>query len=174
MKLTRAPRLSTVMVSSTIIPSWAAAGQQALVWLEIRLPSPKTTSLPLRMRMGWTMCTCWPTTAVMAGELAGEGELEAAGPGDILIAPVNVDDDGLRAVGAGAVRVGQDLRGAGPVDRPRMRRGDAVGELGVGQEADADPLDRHDQRRCLRGGGGERAGVRHPGAIQRADRAVDP
>jgi hypothetical protein len=34
MKLTRAPRLSTVMVSSTIIPSREAAGQQALVWLE--------------------------------------------------------------------------------------------------------------------------------------------
>jgi hypothetical protein len=29
------------MVSSTIIPSWEAAGQQALVWLEIRLPSPE-------------------------------------------------------------------------------------------------------------------------------------
>jgi hypothetical protein len=29
------------MVSRTIIPSWEAAGQQALVWLEIRLPSPK-------------------------------------------------------------------------------------------------------------------------------------
>jgi hypothetical protein len=68
MKLTRAPRLSTVMVSRTIIPSWEAAGQQALVWLEIRLPSPKTTSLPPMMRMGWTMCTCWPTIAVMAGE----------------------------------------------------------------------------------------------------------
>ena len=68
MNVTRAPWLSAVMVSSTIIPSWEAAGQQALVWLEIRLPSPKTTSLPCRMRMGWTMCTCWPTTAVMSGE----------------------------------------------------------------------------------------------------------
>ena len=45
MKLTRAPRLSTVMVSSTIIPSWEAAGQQALVWLEIRLPSPEHDQL---------------------------------------------------------------------------------------------------------------------------------
>ena len=68
MKETRAPWLSTVMVSSTIIPSWEAAGQQALVWLEIRLPSPKTTSLPLMMRMGWTTCTCWPTIAVISGE----------------------------------------------------------------------------------------------------------
>jgi hypothetical protein len=42
------------MVSSTIIPSWDAAGQQALVWLEIRLPSPNTTSLPWMTRMGWT------------------------------------------------------------------------------------------------------------------------
>jgi hypothetical protein len=45
-----------------------------------------------------------------AAERAGEGELEAAGPGDILIAPVNVDDDDFGAVGAGALRVGQDLR----------------------------------------------------------------
>ena len=66
--MTRAPWLSTVMVSSTIIPSWAAVGQQALVWLEIRLPSPNTTGLPLLRRMGWTMCTCWPTIAVMSGE----------------------------------------------------------------------------------------------------------
>ena len=79
----------------------------------------------------------------------------------------------LRAVGAGAVRVGQDLRRAGPVDRPGVRRGDAVGQLGVGQERDADALDRHDQRRFLRGRRGEGAGVRHPGAIQRADRVVD-
>ena len=63
--------------------------------------------------------------------------------------------------------------GAGPVDRPRMRRGDAVGQLGVGQERDADPLDRHDQRRVLRGRRGEGAGVRHPGPIQRADGVVD-
>jgi hypothetical protein len=49
-----------------------------------------------------------------AGERAGEGDLEAAGLGDILIAPVQVDDDDLGAVGAGAVRVGQDLRRAGP------------------------------------------------------------
>ena len=79
----------------------------------------------------------------------------------------------LRAVGAGAVRVGQDLPGAGPVDRPRMRRGDAVGQLGVGQERHLDPSDRHDQRRFLRGRRGERAGMRHPGAVQRADRVVD-
>ena len=25
-------------------------------------------SLPCRMRMGWTMCTCWPTIAVISGE----------------------------------------------------------------------------------------------------------
>ena len=68
MSVTRAPWLSTVMVSSTIIPSRVAAGQHAAVWLEIRLPSPNTTSLPLMVRMGWTMCTCWPTTAVMSGE----------------------------------------------------------------------------------------------------------
>jgi hypothetical protein len=55
-----------------------------------------------------------------AGEPAGEGELEAAGLGDILIAPVEVNDDGLRAVQAGAVGVGQDLRSARPVDRPGM------------------------------------------------------
>ena len=30
MSVTRAPWLSTLMVSSTIIPSWEAAGQQAL------------------------------------------------------------------------------------------------------------------------------------------------
>ena len=56
------------MVSGAIMPSRAAAGQHAVVWLEIRLPSPNTTSLPLMMRMGWTMCTCWPTTAVLSGE----------------------------------------------------------------------------------------------------------
>src|SRR5690242_21043022 len=117
--VTRAPRLSTVIVSSTIIPSWDAAGQQALVWLEIRLPSPNTTSLPLMMRMGWTMCTCWPMTAVMSGERvsAREGELEAAGPGDILIAPERVDADDLGAVGAGSGCAAEGLRRAGPVVR---------------------------------------------------------
>ena len=68
MKVTRARWLSTVMVSSTIIPSCVAAVQHALVWLEMRLPSPKMTGLPLMMRMGWTTCTCWPTIAVMSGE----------------------------------------------------------------------------------------------------------
>ena len=113
----------------------------------------------------------------MSGERvrqAGERELEAAGLGDVLIAPVDVDDDDLRAAGAGAVRVGQDLRRAGPVDRPGVRRGDAVSQLGVGQERDADAVDRHDQRRCPRGCRGERAGVGHPGPVQRADRVIDP
>jgi hypothetical protein len=122
MNVTRAPRLSTVMVSSTIIPSWAAAGQHADGLDNMHVLAGDCGDVG------------------RAGELAGEGELEAAGLGDILIAPVNVDDDGLRAVGAGAVRVGQDLRRAGPVDRPPMRRGDTVGQLGVGQERDADPL----------------------------------
>ena len=35
-----------------------AAGQQAAVWLETRFPSPKTTGLPLILRIGWTTCTC--------------------------------------------------------------------------------------------------------------------
>lgn len=39
-------------------PSCDAVGQQALVWFEIRLPSPNTTNLPLILRIGWGMCTC--------------------------------------------------------------------------------------------------------------------
>lgn len=50
------------------MPSWEAAVQQADVWLEMRLPSPKTTSLPCIRRMGWTTWTCWPKTAVMSRE----------------------------------------------------------------------------------------------------------
>ena len=88
------------MVSSAIIPSWEAAGQQALVWLEIRLPSPNTTGLPLMVRIGWTTWTCWPTIAVISRErvsLPGKLELAGARLGDILIAPVDVDDDRLGA-----------------------------------------------------------------------------
>src|SRR6059058_3230009 len=51
-------------------PSWVPARpvaprQQAAVWAESRLASPKTTGLPWIQRIGWTTWTCWPTTAVM-------------------------------------------------------------------------------------------------------------
>jgi hypothetical protein len=64
------------------------------------------------MRMAWTMCTYWPTIAVMPGEPGGgrERELEAAGPGDILITAMKVDDDDPRAVHAYAVCAGQHPR----------------------------------------------------------------
>ena len=65
MALTR-PLRSTKSISA-IRPSCDSAGQQALVWFETRLPSPKTTGLPWMRLIGCTTCTCWPTIAVIAG-----------------------------------------------------------------------------------------------------------
>ncbi|MGO8894145.1 MAG: hypothetical protein ACLQB1_31315 [Streptosporangiaceae bacterium] len=82
--------------------------------------------------MVWTMCTCWPAIAVMAGERGRERELEAAGPGDILITAMKVDDDDLRAVHACAVCAGQDPR-CGQRAEPcvcRAGRGHAVVDAG--------------------------------------------
>ena len=58
-----------------------------------------------------------------AGEPTGQLQLKAAGLGDVFVTPVKVDDHGLRAGPAGAAGIGQDLCRAGPVDRPRVRRG---------------------------------------------------
>ena len=46
-------------------PSWVAAGRPATaLWFETRLPSLKTTNLPLIRSIGCTTCGPWPTTTV--------------------------------------------------------------------------------------------------------------
>ncbi len=49
-----------------MIPSWVAVGRPVdAPWLETRLPSLKTTNLPLMRSIGCTTCGPWPTTAVI-------------------------------------------------------------------------------------------------------------
>ena len=75
----------------TTIPSWLSAGSPAAgLWLEIRLPSLKTTNLSLIRSIGCTACGPWPMTAVISGELVsfftGLSFVNARSLGDVSIA----------------------------------------------------------------------------------------
>ena len=100
-----------------MIPSWVSAGRPVDgAWLETRLPSLKTTNLPLTRSIGCTMCGPWPTTTVITLALVSflaTAICEAFGDCEFSVAPVELGDD---RVGARVARL------AGVVD-DRLRAG---------------------------------------------------
>ena len=148
MALTRLP--SAVKSISAIRPSWDSGGQQAAVWLETRLPSPKTTGLPLTQRIGCTTCTCWPTIAVIAGErvslpasAACAGEM--AWLNSVPQWRLTITARAPRAPGLRAPRP-RIRPGVGPVEAPRVGHRLAVGDGGEGEEGDLHALHLDDRR----------------------------
>ena len=120
---------------SAISPSWDSGGQQAAVWLETRLPSPKTTGLPWIQRIGCTTWTCWPTIALIAGERVRRS---ASAPGLGVTAVANSVPQWRLTITCGAPRRARARRAgsarARPVVAPGVRDVLAVRDSGKGEE----------------------------------------
>ena len=147
------------------------------VWFEIRLPSPKTTGLPLTRRIGCTTCACCPTIASIggrAGEPPGERALRRRHGVHVLGAPVEVHDHDPGPAPPGAAGVAQDQPRRGPVHRPGVRHGLPVRDRGVGEERHAHALDPEHRRAPPRARRARRSGGLHAGAAERAQRGPDP
>ena len=161
---------------SAISPYCDAAGQQAAVWFDTRLPSPKTTGLPLTLRIGWTTWACWPTIASIAGDFVSwsrERGLLGRDAVHVLGAPVQVHDHHVGALAARAPGVAQDRARARPVDAPRVRHRLAVRDARVGEEGDLEALHVEHRDAPALGGRARAARVRDARAVERPQRRVD-
>ena len=94
----------------------------------------------------------------------------------VLVAPVQRDDDELRAGVAGGLRVGQDQRGVDLVDEPLLagRPHEAVEPVGVGQLGDGDPVDVVARGLAVLLGRPCRPGVGQTGPVERVERRHHP
>ena len=106
-------------------------------------------------------------------EIVGDGELLLVGRVHVLVSPMEVHDDELRALPPGAPGIRHDPWERDDVVRPRVWQRQPVVAVGVGEERHLHPVhvDRRDPLRF--GGRASRAGVSDALSVERVEGRVD-